>query len=57
MNLLDYSGKIIMKLVDKYQFAGEHTNEINFENITSGIYFIKLIHGKQVAIIKLIHSY
>ncbi|MBK8484554.1 MAG: T9SS type A sorting domain-containing protein [Saprospiraceae bacterium] len=57
MNLLDYSGKIIMKLVDKYQFAGEHTIEINFENKASGIYFIKLIHGKQVAIIKLIHSY
>ncbi|MDD5530383.1 MAG: T9SS type A sorting domain-containing protein [bacterium] len=54
LKVFDISGREVRKLVDGIQKAGSYNLELNMQNLTGGIYFVKLTSGEQTVTSKVI---
>ena len=46
IQVFDISGKLIATILNEYKTAGSYSIQFNGENLTSGIYILKLTAGK-----------
>jgi WD40 repeat protein len=53
IDIIDYTGGVVLNLVNEYKTIGKHKGKLNISSLSNGLYFIRLITDNQILMKKI----